>query len=100
MSELSASFVVEATFLLPGLGMLVLPVAPAPDWLATYALHTALAITLPSDTSPSQHITGTVEEISQDGQRVRRALLLDLDAATPLPISTHLKVSEIYSDLL
>jgi hypothetical protein len=100
MSEISASFVVEATFLLPGLGVLVLPAPPEPDWLATYALHTALAVTLPSGIQSAQPITGTVEEISQDGQEQRRALLLDLGAATLLPTGTYLQANEIYSDLL
>jgi hypothetical protein len=100
MSEFSVPFVVENSFRLPGLGLLVLPVVPAPSWLAGYDLHAALAITLPSSTQSSQFITGTVEEIAQDGQLKRRALLLDIDSDISIVSGTYLQADEIHSDFL
>jgi hypothetical protein len=98
MSEFSAPFVVASSFRLPGLGLLVLPAAPLPHWLAIYDLHTALAITLPPGIQPHHSIIGTVEEVSQDDQ-AQRALLLDFDPDTSLAPGIHLQASETHLDL-
>jgi hypothetical protein len=99
MPELLTPFAVETSFRLPGLGLLVLPVAPEPGWLAAYDLHTALSITVSSNTQIALPILGTVEEIVHDSQ-VRRALLLDFDPSISLPVGTCLQASETQSELL
>lgn len=93
MAELSEVFVVESSFRVPGLGVLALPSAPAPAWLAAYPLHTALAISLLADALPPIALTGTVEELAHDGQPPRRALLLDFDPGGPLAAGTRLQAS-------
>jgi hypothetical protein len=100
MPELSAPFIVETSFRLPGLGLLVIPASPIPAWLATYDLHTALSITILPDAQLSKTIVGTVEELTQTGQPKQRALLLDFDPDTSLAPGTCLQASELYSDLL
>jgi hypothetical protein len=93
VAELSEVFVVEASFRVPGLGVLALPSAPAPAWLATYPLHTVLAVRLLSEALPPTALTGTVEELAHDGQAPRRALLLDFDPGGPLLAGTRLQAS-------
>jgi hypothetical protein len=100
MSEISVHFVVGNSFRLPGLGLLVLPVVPAPSWLTDYDLHTALAITVPLGTQPFQSTIGTVEEIARDGQLKQRALLLDVDPNISIVSGTRLQAAEIRSDFL
>ena len=96
MPEPLTPFVVESSFRLPGLGLLVLPIAPEPSWLATYELHTALALMLSGTQAP---IIGTVEEVANDSQ-LRRALLLDFDPGTSLPAGTCLQASKTNLNLL
>ncbi len=93
MADLSEVFVVETSFRVPGLGLLVLPAQPAPAWLADYPLHTALACELLPAGLPPATATGTVEELAHDGQPPRRALLLDFDPGGPLPPGTRLQAS-------
>jgi hypothetical protein len=101
VAELSEVFVVETSFRVPGLGVLALPSAPAPAWLAAYPLHTALAISLLADTLPPTTLTGTVEEVAHDGHIPRRALLLDFDPGGPLAVGTRLQASsEVLPELL
>lgn len=99
MSEFSAPFVVEASFKLPGLGLLVLPTVPEPSWLMAYSLHTALAVMLPPSIRYPLSVIGTIEEVSYECQPQRRALLLDFDPITPLPAGIFLQASQILSDL-
>jgi hypothetical protein len=94
MPDFSAPFVVEGSVRLPGLGLLVLPATPTPDWLSSYALHTAVAVIIPVITTSSQPISGTIEEIARDGQLTQRALLLDFDPDTTLATGILLQVSE------
>ncbi len=100
MPDLSAPFIIEASVRLPGLGLLVLPAAPAPGWLATYELHTALAISLPVIALSPQSVIGTIEEITRNGQLTERALLLDFDPDNSLAVGTRLQVSEASLDLM
>ena len=93
MPDLSEEFVVETSFRVPGLGLLVLPAQPVPAWLAAYPLHTALACGLQAEGLPPATATGTVEELAHDGQPPRRALLLDFDPGGPLPAGTRLQAS-------
>jgi hypothetical protein len=93
VAELSEVFVVETSFRVPGLGVLALPNAPSPAWLAAYPLHTALAISMLTDSLPPTALTGTVEELAHDGQPPRRVLLLDFDPGGPLLAGTRLQVS-------
>jgi hypothetical protein len=91
----------EASFRLPGLGVLAVPTAgPAATGLAAYALHTALAITLLVEGQPPQALTGTVEELTHDGQPSRRTLLLDFDPGGPLPSGARLQLEEVVPPLL
>ena len=96
-----ATFELEASFRLPGLGVLAVPTTgSAQDVLATYALHTALAVTLLAEGQPPQALTGTVEELTHDGQPPRRTLLLDFDPGGPLPGGTRLRLDAVVPTLL
>ena len=99
MPDFSAPFVVEASFRLPGLGLLVLPAAPEPDWLLAHSLHTALAVTMPSNIPHSSSIIGTIEEIAHEEQPQRQALLLDFDPGTSMSPGICLRISEVPSEL-
>lgn len=99
MLEFPAPFVIETSFKLPGLGLLVLPAAPEPNWLMAYSLHTALNVMLPSSIQHPLPVIGTIEEISHSGQSERRALLLDFDPNTPLSPGICLRVGEASSEL-
>lgn len=95
-----ATFELETSFRLPGLGVLAVPAAgPAPAMLAAYALHTALAVTLLAEGQPPQALTGTVEELTHEGQPPRRTLLLDFDPGGPLPSGTHLRLEAVVPPL-
>lgn len=84
MPTISEPFLVERSFRVPGLGLLVLPAGPAPAWLAGPALHTALALRLHCPGRPALLLPATIEELAQDGQPGTRALLLDTDPGGPL----------------
>jgi hypothetical protein len=100
MAELLSPLIIESTFRLPGLGLLVLPDTPEPDWLTDYALHTAFAVTLPfSDIQSPLPVVGTIEEISREGQLPRRALLLDFDPGDLLKVGVQLQVGEINPEI-
>ncbi len=91
--ESLATLVVAASFRVPGLGVLAVPAAgPAAASLAAYALHTALAVSLVDESQPPLALTGTVEELTHDGQPPRRALLLDFDPGGPLPVGARLRL--------
>ena len=81
---------VETSFRVPGLGVLVLPAPPAPAWLAAVPLHAALSLEA-TGLLPAATIAGTVEELARDDQPPRRALLLDFDPGGPLPAGTRLR---------
>ncbi len=100
MPEPLATLVLETSFRVPGLGVLVVPAAPAAAALMAYALHTALAITLLIEGQPSLALTGTVEELAHDDQPPRRALLLDFDPGGPLSSGTHLHIEQALPSLL
>lgn len=89
-----ADFVIAASFMLPGLGMLVLATSPPPAWLADYPLHTALSIALLAEGVPPISLTGTVEELSRDDQPAQRALLLDFAPDGALPLGTCLQLDK------
>lgn len=84
------SFLIGRSFRVPGLGVLVLPTAPAPDWLASYALHTALALHLHRPGYPPLPLPATVEELAAEGEPATRALLLDADPGGELPVGAWL----------
>jgi hypothetical protein len=93
MPTLQTDFIITASFKLPGLGVLVLPASP-PAWLADYALHTALSVTLLIEGQPPSLLIGTIEELARDDQPPRRALLLDFAPDDALPPGTHLLVGK------
>ena len=91
-SRPAEALVVAHSLRVPGLGLLVLPAAPAPAWLAGPALHTALALRLHRPGQPPLPLPATVEELAQAGQPPARALLLDADPGAPLPPGTWLEL--------
>jgi len=100
MPEPLAKLALETSFRVPGLGVLAVPAAgPAATALAAYALHTALAVTLLAIGQPAVALTGTVEELTHDGQPPRRALLLDFDPGGPLPSGTCVQVEAVLPPL-
>jgi hypothetical protein len=100
MTEPLVTLVLETSFRVPGLGVLVVPAAgPAAADLAAYALHTALTLTLLAEGQPPVVLTGTIEELTHDGQPPRRALLLDFDPGGPLPIGTLLQLAAVLPPL-
>lgn len=99
MPEPLGLFVVASSFRVPGLGVLALPAAPTPGWLATCALHTAVAVTLLAEGHSPTALTGTAEELTHDGQPPRRALLLDFDPGGPLVSGTRLQIEAILPSL-
>jgi len=100
MAEPLATLVLETSFRVPGLGVLAVPTGPTAAGLAAYALHTALAVTLLVEGQPPVALTGTIEELTRDGQPPRRALLLDFDPGGPLPGSARLQLEAILPSLL
>ncbi len=92
MTTAAGAFWVGHSFRVPGLGLLVLPAAPAPGWLAAPALHTTLALRLHRPGQPPLPLPATLEELSHEGQPPARALLLDADPGGPLPPSTWLEL--------
>lgn len=79
------------TWLLPGLGVLVLPVGPTPH-LAGYPLHTALEVEVAPPGAAPYTATATVEETTRDDapHSPTRALLLAITGAGPLPPGTNI----------
>ena len=100
MPELLSAFVVETSFRVPGLGVLVLPLAPTPAWLVAYALHTPLHLRLEVAGRPTTLLTGTVEEMAHNNQPPRRTLLLDFDPGGPLLAGSRLLVVQELPTLL
>lgn len=91
MSQSAEVLVVERSLRVPGLGLLVLPAAPVPTWLASPALHAALALRLHRPGQPSLPLPATVEELAHEGRPPARALLLDADPGG-LPPGTWLEL--------
>ena len=83
MSACNSPFVIEKSFRVPGLGVLVLPTC-VPDWLASYSIHTALACHLHCPNQPPLSLIATVEELALDQQACIRALLIDGDLSDAL----------------
>jgi hypothetical protein len=100
MSASASLFFIGQSFRVPGLGLLVLPTAPAPDWLASPALHTALALQLHRPGQPPLRLPATIEELSRGPQLPTRALLLDADPGGPLPAGAWLALEALPADEL
>lgn len=94
----SPAFVVADSFRVPGLGLLVLPTAPAPTWLDAHPLHTALPLRLHRPGQPPLALPATIEELARDDQPPTRALLLAADPGGPLPAGAWLELTD--DDLL
>ena len=92
MSAPASAFVVARSLRVPGLGLLVLPAAPAPAWLAARPLHAGLALRLHRPGQPPLALPATLEELTQAGQPPARALLLDADPG-PLPVGAWLELT-------
>ncbi|QKG58277.1 hypothetical protein GKZ68_17590 [Hymenobacter sp. BRD128] len=86
----AAAFVVSRSLRLPGLGLLVLPALPAPTWLASAGLHTALALQLHRPGQPPLSLTATIEELTPADGPPTRALLLEADLGDSLPLHAWL----------
>jgi hypothetical protein len=75
----ATTFWVARSLRLPGLGLLLLPTTPPPDWLAAFSLHTALALRLHRPGQPPLSVIATIEELAHADEPPARALLLDAD---------------------
>jgi hypothetical protein len=100
MSASACPFVIGQSLRVPGLGLLVLPAAPVPDWLARPALHTALALLLHRPGQPSLALPATIEEISHGPQPPSRALLLDGDPGSELEPGAWLALEAVIENEL
>lgn len=87
-------FLVASSFRVPGLGLLVLPAAPAPAWLGAHSLHTALLLHLHRPGQPPLVLPATIEELARAGEPPARALLLDADPGGILPAGTWLQIPD------
>jgi hypothetical protein len=94
MASDDSVFYIDHSFRVPGLGLLVLPTAPGPGWLAPLALHTALVVQLHWPGQPALVLPATVEELAHEPHPPTRALLLDADPG-PLPAGAWLTLAEI-----
>ena len=86
---------VASAWPLPGLGLLVLPAQPT-STLATYALHSALAVEVWLPDGTVLQGWATVEEITRPdttAEPAQCALLLDLDGAVALPPGTEIRLA-------
>lgn len=87
-----AALAVARSFRLPGLGLLLLPAAPPPDWLAAFSLHTTLALRLHRPGEPPLPVIATIEELAHADEPPARALLLDADPAGPVTTQAWLEL--------
>lgn len=87
-----AAFAVARSFRVPGLGLLLLPAAPPPDWLAAFSLHTALELRLHRPGEPPLPVIATIEELATAAEPPGRALLLDADPAGPVTTQARLEL--------
>jgi hypothetical protein len=86
---------VATTWSLPGLGLLALPDGPTPH-LATYPLHTALAVQAKSSHGPARHVVATVEEVTRPDAPTAPTygLLLDFGDSIALPPGTEIWLAD------
>ena len=81
----------------PGLGLLLLPTAPAPAWLLASPLHTALAVQLHCPSQPPQTLLASTEEVAPADGPPTRALLFSTDPGGEVPPGawlTHLAIGD------
>lgn len=90
-------FVVSRSLRLPGLGLLVLPTAPAPGWLASADLYTVLALRLHRPGQPPLALTATIEELTTPDAPPARALLLEADPGGSLLPGAWLAIEAVGS---
>lgn len=95
-----SAFIIAHSLRVPGLGLLVLPAAPVPAWLATVALHTALALRLHRPGQPALPLLATLEEVAHGDELPVRALLLDAAPGGPLPAGAWLALEIIQPEQL
>jgi len=100
MSASARPFVIGQSLRVPGLGVLVLPAAPVPSWLAGPALHTALALLLHRPGQLPLALPATIEEISHGPQPPTRALLLDGDPGGELAAGAWLALQAVMENEL
>lgn len=96
----ATTFWVARGLRLPGLGLLVLPAAPAPAWLTALPLHTSLRLRLHRPGHAPLALLATAEELTQPEQPPARALLLDADPGGPLGPEASLELLEVAPDCL
>lgn len=98
MAASDSPFVIGSSLRVPGLGVLALPAAPPPDWLAA-ELHTALTLRLHRPAQPTLALCATIEEVSHAPQPPTRALLLDADPGE-LPPDSWLSLEGVVANEL
>lgn len=91
---LASSFIIETSLRVPGLGILVQPAAPIPDWLSTWPLHTVLALHFHRPGQLTLLLHATIEEVSHAPGPPARALLLDADPGE-LPNGSWLNLDKL-----
>ena len=93
MSASASPFVIAQSLRVPGLGLLVLPATPVPEWLPIPALYTVLSLQLHRPEQPPLALLATIEELSSAPGPPTRALLLDADPGGKLPIGAWLSLT-------
>jgi hypothetical protein len=95
MSASTNSFVIDQSFRIPGLGLLVLPCPPAPSWLASLPLHTILVLQLHCPSQLPLPVFATIEEISRAMELPIRTLLFSTDPNGELPLGAWLTLEGV-----
>ncbi len=93
------ALLIDRSFRVPGLGLLVLPTAPAPSWLARLELHTAKEVQLHRPGQPPLLLPATIEELTLADQPATRAVLLDADPGRDIPAGTWLQIMPSENEL-
>lgn len=87
-----AAFAVARSFRVPGLGLLLVPAPPLPNWLAAFPLHTALQLLLHRPGELESQVLATIEELAFSDQPLVRALLLDANPPGPVTSQAWLQL--------
>jgi hypothetical protein len=95
----ASPFVIARSIRVPGLGLLILP-TDVPDWLASYSIHTALALSLHRLNQSPLSLTATIEELEYDLQVATRGLLINSVPTEIIPVGSWLIIEAVVPDKL
>jgi len=96
---LTIPFIIERSIRVPGLGLLVLPTA-VPRWLASYPIHTVMALCLHRLDQPPLPLVATIEEVEYDLQATTRGLLIESIPTDTMLAGSWLVLGAIVTDKL